>query len=122
MIEMFISVAAAVAVFVVVLMRLNTLHAAGAHITFWRAAEVIGLAILLAGCAGVIGEWFLENAEFHAETVVMVGAAIAGMGMSRGELCAFIAKVQSWDALDRRPRNEAAVADAFIEQRFGRER
>jgi hypothetical protein len=113
MIEQLVNITAAAVVFALVVIRLNSLHAAMERINAWRAAEVIGLAILMAGCAGVIGEWFLPNADFYAETIVMVGISLAGIGMSRGDIRQFAVKLQNWDGSERRSSCHDTFLDRF---------
>jgi hypothetical protein len=102
MIEQLLSIGGAIVVFLAVVLRLNVLKAERHTITFWRILEVLGLVGLLGGSVGVAGEWFLESAEFHAETIFMVGAAMFAIGISRGALCQVVARLQGWDGTDRR--------------------
>lgn len=127
MIEQLLSIAGAFVVFLAVVLRLNVLKAERHTINFWRVLEVFGLVGLMGGCVGVAGEWFLENAEFHAETIFMVGAALFAIGISRGALCQLVARLQGWDGSERRfaPRDERRprkplAADEFLEGRFQR--
>lgn len=101
-IEMVIGIGAALVVFVTAVLRLNILKAERHTVTAWRVLEVLGLAGLMGGCMGSIGEWFLENAEFHSETIVMVSAAAFAIGVSRAQLCQVVARLQGWDGTDRR--------------------
>lgn len=117
MIEQILAIAAAATVFVTVCLRLNVLKAT--HVTAWSVLEVVGLATLLGGCAGSVGEWFLPNAEFHAETIVLCGAALFAVGISRGALCQVVARLQGWDGGDRRAsvRDHVPLAAAeFVQQ------
>lgn len=101
MIEQAINIVAAAVIFAAALLRLNILHAAKAD--FWRTVEVVGLTTLMAGCAGTVGEWFLPNEDFRAETVVLVGAAIFAVGVTHAKLCELVARLQGWDGRsDRR--------------------
>jgi hypothetical protein len=102
MIEQPLSILAAAVIFVTVCLRLNVLKATPRTVTPWTVLEVLGLATLLGGCAGSIGEWFLPNAEFHAETIVLAGAALFAIGISRGALCQVVARLHGWDGTDRR--------------------
>lgn len=102
MIEQLLSIAAAAVVFVTVALRLNILKVERHTLNRWLVLEVLGLATLLGGCAGSIGEWFLPNAEFHAETIVLFGAAMFALGISRGALCQLVARLHGWDGSDRR--------------------
>lgn len=120
MIEQFLSILAAGVVFTTAVLRLNLLKAGEHKVTFWRVAEVLGLAGLMGGCMGLIGEWFLENAEFHAETIVIVSAAMFSIGVARGQLCELVARLQLWDGCDRRVGNSTLTADEFLEARFNR--
>lgn len=120
MIEQFLSILAAGVVFTTAVLRLNLLKAGEHKVTFWRVAEVLGLAGLMGGCMGLIGEWFLENAEFHAETIVIVSAAMFSIGVARGQLCELVARLQLWDGCDRRAGNSTLTADEFLEARFNR--
>jgi hypothetical protein len=110
-------------IFATVCLRLNVLKAERHTLSFWIALEVMGLAALLAGCAGSIGEWFLPNAEFHAETIVLCGAAMFALG-SRAARSA-----RSWRACRAGTARSAATVDArcrllhaheFLEGRFQR--
>lgn len=103
MIEQLLSIVASSVVFVMVALRLNALHAKRAHINAWRIVEVLSLAGLMGGCMGVIGEWFLTNAEFHAETIVMTCAAAWAMS-----------RLEGWDGEERR----SLTAYEFLEHRF----
>jgi hypothetical protein len=60
----------------------------------WRVLEAVGLVIVAAGCLGVAGEWFLDGEDLSAETIVMVGAAIFGVGVSQ-TLQAIASRVQA---------------------------
>lgn len=102
--EQILSIGGAVVVLVAAAMRLNILHAARLKVTFWSVSEVLGLAFLMAGCAGVVGEWFLPNNEFHSETIVIVSVALFAIGISRGQLCQVVVRLQGWDGTDRRNR------------------
>ena len=108
MIEQLLSIIACAILFATVCLRLNAMSADRQSVTRWRVLEVVGLAMLLGGCAGSIGEWFLPNAEFHAETIVNCGAALFAIGISRGALCQVAARLQGWDGSDRRtaPREQ----------------
>lgn len=118
MIEQLLSIGGAVIVFLSAVLRLNVLRAERHTLTPWRLLEVLGLVAVMGGCMGLIGEWFLENAEFHAETIFVVGAAMFAFGISRGALCQV---VQGWDGTERRsrPRHGGApvplAADEFLE-------
>lgn len=122
MIEQLLSIVAASIVFIAAVLRLNILKAERHTINAWRVAEVLGLAALMGGCAGMVGEWFLVNAEFHAETIVIVGCAMFAAGVSRGQLCQLVARLQGWDGGNRRSRGREHPlhADEFLENRFRR--
>jgi hypothetical protein len=120
MIEQILSIVASAVIFVTVCLRLNILKADSHKVTPWSVLEVIGLATLLGGCAGSIGEWFLPNAEFHAETIVLAGAAVFAIGISRGALCQVMARLQGWDGRDRRGvqvRGTRLDATEFLQRR-----
>jgi hypothetical protein len=102
MIEQTVAILACVVVFLAAVMRLNVLKASRHSMTWWRVLEVLGLAGLMGGCAGSIGEWFLPNAEFHAETIILVSVALVAIGISQGQLCQVVARLQGWDGTDRR--------------------
>lgn len=118
MIEQWASIAAAAVVFFAAVLRLNMLHATRRTIDAWRVIEVIGLSGLMGGCAGSIGEWFLENAEFHAETIVMTSMAALAIAISRGELRELFSRLKIWDGSERRLPH--LTADEFLEHRFQR--
>jgi hypothetical protein len=61
MIEQTVAIVACVVVFLAAVMRLNVLKASRHSMTWWRVLEVLGLAGLMGGCAGSIGEWFLPQ-------------------------------------------------------------
>jgi hypothetical protein len=104
MIETCLSIVAAAVVFLAAVLRLNMLKAARHSVTVWRVLEVLGLAGLMGGTMGVIGEWFLPQADFHAETIVITSLAVFCVGISRGphQLCQVVARLQGWDGQDRR--------------------
>lgn len=102
MIEQLLSIAAAIVVFFSAALRLNILRASRTTISMWRVLEVIGLAGLMGGAAGTIGEWFLENAEFHSETILLVSLALVFAGISDGKLCEIVARLKGWDGIERR--------------------
>jgi hypothetical protein len=102
MIEQILSIAGAVVVFFSAVLRLNILRASRKTISAWRVLEVVGLAGLMGGAAGTIGEWFLENAEFHSETILLVSLAIVFAGISEGRLSEIVARLKGWDGIDRR--------------------
>lgn len=110
MIEQLVSIASAGVIFVAVCLRLNVLKAEQRTMNPWSLAEVLGLVGLLGGCAGSIGEWFLENAEFHSETIVLAGAAVFAVAISRGALCQVAARLHGWDGSDRRSAPRAVGA------------
>lgn len=122
MIEATLSVIAAAIVFLMAVLRLNILRLDRHTVTRWSIAEVLSLACLMGGCAGVIGEWFLENAEFHAETIVMASAAVFAVSISRGQLCQVVARLQGWDGGERRSTTREAppallTAEELLERR-----
>jgi hypothetical protein len=117
MMEQILSIAASAVIFAAVCLRLNVLKIERQRVTPWSVMEVVGLATLLGGCAGSMGEWFLPNAEFHAETIVLAGAALFAIAVSRGALCQVVARLQGWDGCERRahPRGHVPLAaDEFI--------
>lgn len=122
MIEQVLSILAAAVVFTTACLRLNVLKAERRTMNPWSLSEVFGLIALLCGCAGSVGEWFLPNAEFHAETIVLVGAALFALGVSRGALCQLVARLQGWDGAERRMAERASLLHAheFLEGRAQR--
>lgn len=100
--EAFVSILCCGVIFSAAAMRLNLLHIASKPVTFWFALEVVGLITLMGGSVGAIGEWFMDNLDVHAETIVYLGAAIFAIGISRGQLCSLVARLQGWDGVDRR--------------------
>lgn len=105
MIEQVVSIIAAVMVIAAAAMRLNLLQAKRGQFNAWLGVEALGLVVLMSGCAGVIGEWFLPLEEIHAETIVLTGMAAAAVGISRGRLCQVVARLQGWDGRERRTRS-----------------
>lgn len=83
-------------------LRLNALKASRHTLTRWQLLEVAGAGMALGGCAGVVGEWFLDSAEMHAETILVVGAAAWVVGFTRGHLCNLAARLKGWDGTERR--------------------
>ena len=102
--EMAMSIVSCAVVFVAVLLRLNAMRAADVQPMWWGFVQVSGLALILTGCVGVVAEWFLPRAEFHAETVLVVGLALFAFAISRGQFHQVVAHLQGWDGQDRRRR------------------
>jgi len=102
MIEMLLSIAASVVIFVAAVFRLNLLKCSRLTLSLAALLEVLGLAGLMGGCAGAIGEWFLPNADFHAETIIVASVAMICVGISRGRLCQIAARLYGWDGCERR--------------------
>lgn len=100
--EMILNILGAWVVLSCAALRLNLLKAERRTVTFWSICEVLGLAGVMGGCAGVIGEWFMPTAEFHAETVVMDSVALFAFGISKASFCQVVARLQGWDGADRR--------------------
>jgi hypothetical protein len=90
MFEQLLSILASAVVCVLCLLRLNELNALRLEeirrqrvsLTVWRVLEGLGLAIVAGGCVGAVGEWFLDGVSLDSETIVLVGAAIFGVGVS----------------------------------------
>jgi hypothetical protein len=100
--EMMCSIVGALILGAAFALRLNALKAARSTLSRWQMLEVTGAAMALGGCTGVIGEWFLPSADFHAETVLVVGASAWVVGFTRGHLCELASRLQGWDGVDRR--------------------
>jgi hypothetical protein len=106
MMEAIIVCVSAAIVFVAVLLRMNNLYFKKAKPIFWSVIEVSGLVLLLAGCAGVVGERFLPHEHFHhAKSLFIFGVASSILGVSRGTLCQVVARLRGWDGSDRRSMN-----------------
>lgn len=103
MTEQLFSIFSAVIVFAAAAMRMNLLKLErGLRPPANQILEAIGLVVLMGGCAGIVGEWFLPNENFHAETLVLGGCAFFLVGMSGGRLCQVVARLQGWDGRERR--------------------
>ncbi len=96
--ENFIMTVASAIVFWAVVIRLNGLYIRRHYPDFWRVLEVIGLAMILASCAGVIGGLFFLESDFkHSPTMFILGVALFLLGLSRGLLHETICRFQEWD-------------------------
>jgi hypothetical protein len=103
MTEQILSILSAIVVFAAAAMRMNLFKLErGQRIPVRHLLEVAGLVILMGGCAGVIGEWFLPNENFYSDTLVLVGSAFFVLGVSGGRLCQVVTRLEGCDGRDRR--------------------
>lgn len=100
MMEQLVSIGAAIAVFIAAALRMNLLKL-GRGCGPFQVLEALGLILLMGGCAGTVGEWFLPMADFRAETLVITGCALALVGISRGSPCDAVPRIR-WDGIERR--------------------
>lgn len=102
--EMAISLFASVMVFLCAVLRLNGMHYRRGKTSRWEIVEAAGLVSVMAGASAVAGEWFLPGTAVHGDTILVTGAAIFAIGVSRGRFEALCRRlhITEWDGVDRR--------------------
>lgn len=101
-IEAIFSITSAFVLAVLVAVRLNLLYVKRTKLNMWHMLEGAGWVLALAGCAGVVGQWFLPPVQFYPETLALTGFAMGAFGGSKGHLIRYATMALEWHGQERR--------------------